>query len=58
MYFGNLKTRAIYVLFELDDIAVREDLSFDHRKPKKSEITELEESEALLQQLCDITSVN
>lgn len=46
-----------FLFFFPDDFSIRDDLSFNHKKPKKSEISELEESESLLQQLCEITSV-
>lgn len=41
----------------ISDVENREDLAFNHQKPKKSETSELEESEQLLVQLCDIASV-
>ncbi|XP_065216942.1 uncharacterized protein Apoltp isoform X2 [Planococcus citri] len=38
------------------DFSSRQDLSFDHTKPKKSETSELEESVMLLKQLCSIAT--
>lgn len=52
--FKNLECKICFIFVEITN---REDLSFNHKKPKKSEITELEESEELLIQLCNITSV-